>query len=343
MTNPLDPLNNITPPVNPSSVHSLQAFIELVYVQAANDVLLTNLAALHSALSTTNATMQALTALQNLHNDISVKSVGTFNFNYATAADKNAFIQGYKSAASSFFGKPVQVQVSLPRGVTMASAARQAVAIEAQLSTQIIPLLTSTTPPSSATDPNSLLSLLKVVLADLKGVGLQSVAFDLETALDLKNQAIVHNNQAANQAYNTALQQWLQLPASTRATTPQPVPPVPVDQIHVGLASMEDPSLIAPALMAALQSNFTVYTNGLYSTAFTKWVIDNNNATSISTAGKYQQDLINAMTAGETLNTTQTESVRNYLFLFEEYYKSATAILQQMTQIIQQIAQNLSH
>lgn len=73
------------------------------------------------------------------------------------------------------------------------------------------------------------------------------------------------------------------------------------------------------------------------------WVDDNYNAigSGSSKAGLIQQNITNAITAAESLNTTQTETVRNFLYLFEEYYKSASAMLQQITQIIQKMADNI--
>lgn len=75
------------------------------------------------------------------------------------------------------------------------------------------------------------------------------------------------------------------------------------------------------------------------------WVVDHYNTTAsagVASAGLIQQNITNAITAGQSLNTTQTESVRNFLYLFEEYYKSASAVLQAITQIIQKMADNIS-
>ena len=74
------------------------------------------------------------------------------------------------------------------------------------------------------------------------------------------------------------------------------------------------------------------------------WMIDNYERTGSSgnTAGEIQQNITNAITAGQSLNDTQKESVRQILFIFEEFYKSASAILQSLTQIIERLAQNLS-
>lgn len=75
------------------------------------------------------------------------------------------------------------------------------------------------------------------------------------------------------------------------------------------------------------------------------WTLDKydvSNSTLSSQAGLIQQNLTFAITAGESLNDTQKESVRRYLFVFEEYYKSASAVLQKITQLIEKMAQGIS-
>ncbi|QLH36297.1 MAG: hypothetical protein HWD61_09280 [Parachlamydiaceae bacterium] len=79
--------------------------------------------------------------------------------------------------------------------------------------------------------------------------------------------------------------------------------------------------------------------------AFSKWMLDNYssfNTPSANQAGQIQNNITFAITAGENLNDTQKETVRNYLFIFEEYYKSASSALQAITQIIQKMAQNIA-
>lgn len=74
------------------------------------------------------------------------------------------------------------------------------------------------------------------------------------------------------------------------------------------------------------------------------WTLDSYNiheSGAAANAGLIQQHLTFAITAGESLNDTQKESVRRYLFIFEEYYKSAAAVLQSITQIITKMADNI--
>lgn len=70
------------------------------------------------------------------------------------------------------------------------------------------------------------------------------------------------------------------------------------------------------------------------------WVLDSydSEGADAQNAGNIQKGLTFAITAGQALNNTQSETVRRYLFLFEEYYKSASTILQAITQIIQKMA-----
>jgi hypothetical protein len=101
------------------------------------------------------------------------------------------------------------------------------------------------------------------------------------------------------------------------------------------------------SLLASLKTVLTdLNSKGVASGNFNaakSWVLDGYASTAGTTGGQIQQDLTNAVTAGQSLNSTQTQSVREYLYLFEEYYKSATAIAQQLTQLISKMAQNISH
>jgi len=92
----------------------------------------------------------------------------------------------------------------------------------------------------------------------------------------------------------------------------------------------------------------TVYneipSNTSYS-AVSHWVLDgysNTSGTKQANAGGIQNDLTTAITAAESLNSAQTQAVQNYLFVFQEYYQSASAILTALTQIFQSMSKNIS-
>jgi hypothetical protein len=263
----VNPVGSSTTVNSSLSSHSLQAAIELVYANIANTVLTVHMSSLANALGVTENISNTLASLQNLHNDVSIKSTGTFPFDYATgavpsatgmgppAASESAYEAAYEKAASAFFSGPVQLSASFPSG--FASFKSQIMAVEAQLSAQVIQL-SAITPASStgSVDPNSLLATTKQVLKDLKTANVSTQAGSLAWLID---------------NYNTP------------------------------------------------------------------------NATGANSAGQFQQDITNAITAAQNLNTTQTESVRSFLYLFEEYYKSASAILTQLTQLIQKMADGIAH
>lgn len=74
------------------------------------------------------------------------------------------------------------------------------------------------------------------------------------------------------------------------------------------------------------------------------WFIDSYDktlSTEVTQQGKFQSNITNAITAGQSLNDTQKQDVQNFLFVFEEYYKSASSVLQQLTQLLQRIAQGI--
>lgn len=77
----------------------------------------------------------------------------------------------------------------------------------------------------------------------------------------------------------------------------------------------------------------------------TRWVMDNfdqNSTKSASDQGKYQDDLTLAITASQSLSDAQKEQVQNYLFIFQEYYQSAGAMLTTLNSILKSITRNIS-
>lgn len=252
----VSPVNNTTIS-EAASAHTLQAFIELIYVKTANDVLVQHMASLEQQLAVTQNTMDILTRIQNLHNLVTVKSKGSFG-GPSIYNNPNLSIEDYRNRASAFFGTPVGVSVSfttLSGGVNGFLSQMQA--IRTQLVSQISALVDSTpTLSNGQEDSNSLLAKLRLVLKD-------------------------------------------------------------IDDTH------------AASTAAGAQA----------------WVIDNYNSsasTNTTSSGAIQQRITNAITAGQSLNTTQTESVRNFLYLYEEYYKSASAVLQAISQIIQKMADGIA-
>ena len=79
------------------------------------------------------------------------------------------------------------------------------------------------------------------------------------------------------------------------------------------------------------------------------WLIDNldkhlpqDSASVVGLAGKIQQAVDGAIQAATNLNDTQKEQFRRYMFVFEEFYKSASAMMSQINQILATMAQHIS-
>jgi hypothetical protein len=76
-----------------------------------------------------------------------------------------------------------------------------------------------------------------------------------------------------------------------------------------------------------------------------QWALDKYNvhgSTNVSLAGQIQSDITFAITAAQSLNDAQKEKVRRYMFIFQEYYQSASAVLSKINTIVEQMAQKIS-
>lgn len=79
--------------------------------------------------------------------------------------------------------------------------------------------------------------------------------------------------------------------------------------------------------------------------AFNRWMLDNYDKAvnaQASQAGAMQQNITFAIVAAQSLNDSQKSNVQNFMFVFEEYYKSASAILTTITDLINKISQGIS-
>lgn len=229
-----------------SSDHSIQAFIELVYVRKANDILVQKMNDLDAQLGITQDAINLLTRVQDLHNAVKVNDRTGITVNNTWHGGDDG--DDYQDLASAKYGKALSVAPDYTDWGTSANFRAVLSQVKGQIS-DLIPRLASMTPSDGhgSVDATSLLAKLRIVLQDI---------------------------------------------TSTNATS--------------------NPR---------------------------SWLVDNYNSSSASSnQGKFQQHITEAITAGQSLNTTQTTAVRNYLYLYEEYYKSASAVLTAISQMIQKMA-----
>jgi hypothetical protein len=72
------------------------------------------------------------------------------------------------------------------------------------------------------------------------------------------------------------------------------------------------------------------------------WILDGMNDPNNTNKGDYGRALDTAVVAAQTLNTEHTEDVREALYVYEEFVKSANSILQTLQQILERIAKGIA-
>lgn len=99
-----------------------------------------------------------------------------------------------------------------------------------------------------------------------------------------------------------------------------------IDQLNAKAGAGEATSLTIP-LNTILQDFNRV-------TSINDWIQD----AASGSEGDNQRHINNAIVASQSFNDTQRENLRSVMFTFEEFYKSATALLSRLTQLIEKMA-----
>lgn len=274
------------------AAHTEQALLQLVYVRTSNDMIGDAMSNLDLALNTTQSVLNILQALQNLHNDISVKSKSAFPFLFSTG-------QILGMGGTSIHSGVLKIFVN---GATQTISA-------------LVP---------------SLFGGASLDASNYQKAYVQAASAYFGKAID---PFFVFANSAASGYHDfvTTLQQLkdklrLEISALARQTPS---------------ASLNDPT----TLLANIQKVYGELPANFQFSTVEKWALDNYNlhgSTGTGLGGNLQNDLTFAITAAETLNDTQKEKVRRFLFIFQEYYQSAAAVLSAIHQIVNQIAQKIS-
>lgn len=166
---------------------------------------------------------------------------------------------------------------------------------------------------------------------------------------DLEAQGVLTRSLGfGNTNYDRTIQEMLSLRSQLSAQI------IALSAVTPTTGTIVDQSSLLSQLKTVREDLRTLFTaNGVEVTASTdrniaingliSWIQDGYKGLTLdSQAGHVQQDLTAAISAGQSLNDSQNESVRSFLFVFEEYYKSASAVLDQLTQIIERMAQGIS-
>lgn len=285
----------------PSTNHSLQAMIELEYVSLGNNMLYNQLSGLQQALELTNQVLNALNAVQQVHNlvvpvSFNQQAIDTLNAFIADPTDVNNYpggtgsvstIEGYLSiyqqlAAAAGLNNPLGTALdpSIYLGATNPPAVNAVGAAdftEAYLQTKLVYLLLQAPPLNQdPNDPNSLAGQVGAVIATMEA------------------------------PYNPANNQF------------------------------------GPGIFSPDGINLTLQPND---TGIGYWILDNTNSGNTSSgylSETIQTSITNAITGAENLNDQQKEQVQNSLYIFQEFYNSASAILGAMNTILTNIARGIA-
>lgn len=161
----------------------------------------------------------------------------------------------------------------------------------------------------------------------------------LYTDSSLVTYVAAHPDVSFSQAFSTSIA----TPGSTTFVTS-------IDTIIANLQALNQ------QIGAAAGSSNGVSSAGGVTTALTQLITDFQNIKNSSTptiaawiednltnnSGTFQTDLNNAMVACQSFNDTQREQLQQTMFVYEEFYKSATSLLENLDQIIKKMASNIN-
>ncbi len=108
-----------------------------------------------------------------------------------------------------------------------------------------------------------------------------------------------------------------------------------------------DPSSMSGAIANVLKDMEDHFGNNITQSELENWILDAYGSAGFASdaipenQGAIQRHLDAALQAGTNLNDTQKQNFQRYLFVFQEFYQSACAMLNTINQDIKQMAQNI--
>ena len=301
------------------SGRSIQAMIELEYIQAGNNLISNKLGGLESALGYTQQAVNILTTLQNIMNKVAPSNVastlnnflGTLNAN----GDANAYVQGYQSLGGAAYNSPIG---AVPNGVTGTDVANFQMysSYTGPLHALISALLQVANPPwtqgvdvdSGRGDSGAFNSLTGAMNPNASYLAGTLVANLYQVYYDMRYPTGSTINSRTGFPANTFSSPWQGIPTS-------PLGPFsPLSNLQNQAGYINDPT-----------GRLDI------------WLVDNmGNA---QKQGLFSNDMTTAQTSAESLNSAQSQQIQQTLFLFQEFYQSGSGMLTQINQIIQAMAQ----
>lgn len=312
MSQPTNPVTGISQydVDSAESTMSLQSYIELEYVKAGNATLVNTLGSLTDSLGTTQQVLDLLTNLQTLKNMIQTNPlVGTTP---AQVPVYELYYQANPSEPEPTGGKAWPVN-------------------------QTLHLI-------DASDPGSYGPAL---------TGAQYTQYYQAWASTYYNQPVTFSFDSSQMTLASAASQFVLYANQLSADVTKLSAVTPRLSTGTPGVTEEDPNSLLAKVRSVLTdirtkaglaySNSNAVNATKAPTALTAWITDSysNQTPGATSVGAYQNNLSLAITAGQSLNNTQSTGIQNYLFVFEEFYKSAAALITAINQIIVKMADGI--
>ncbi len=329
--------------------HNLGGLVDLVFVRVGNEVMASALGKLQLALSSTQKSLAALTDLQNLHNQISIgdKSAISNMFNFTAQTQIISATKNYSvTTTGAFVPQPVTSNTTttglfgIPQNTTYAT-------------TKLLP-------------PTKMVTSLFTKLIDgsnyVSGYNLIASAYygnpidpywsvtvpgaQKDSVVPITADTSANMTPAMRSAYNYFKAQLAASKSSISGLIHTLSAITPLKKDKDGIEIPFPAGLDETALLAKLKKVYNSIPGANGSFASTKaWALDgytNHGTNSIMAAGLLQQDIQGAITAGQSLNSSQNASVRNYMFIFEQYYQAASSIMSSLNQTLLGMSRKIS-
>lgn len=310
-----------------TSQHNLGGMVELVYVRVGNEVMAGALSQLQTALSATQSALGALTTLQSLHNQISVG---------ATSAISNLFNFGASNQTITYSTSVTTTGAAITNTISTGTVTTTAVAG----TTVSVTSKTTTVKPSISVETTSVINSANSYVSGYNIIASAYYAHPVSTFWSVTMPGattavpiVAATSAAMTPQMQAAFAYFTQQIAETKQTISQLITELSAPNITPTLANGQpDPT----TLLAKLKIVYANLPSGSF--ASTKaWALDgytSNSASSLVQQGLLQQQITDAITAGESSNSSQNANIRNYMFVFEQYYQSAASIITALNQAI---------
>lgn len=302
-----------------TATRSLQSMVELEYVKQGNDLIYGQLGSLESALETTNGILETLDTIEGISNQIKVSSKGNYKFPPSTNADlppdswlkirnDDDSTDSIKAAYDIDSANANNYMASHP-GVSFNSAFAQFFTFAAFVADAANGSLTKFT------------QFYRI-----------SASIQFSQVFPTANPTSTAANELI-QAKNTLMQQLVALEGQAGQATRSVVNSLAYFIYNVALD---------------ISAAFTAvgYDPNQLQQAVSNWIVDNMDqkagTTESDSAGDIQERIKQAITSAESLNDSQKQEVQRYMFIFEQFYKSSSAVLTKVSQMIERMAQGIS-